>query len=137
MRLMLTYDARAVAFLDPPAPEHLPRGVVTWPLFGATALGHVVFVMRAEAARGVLAIALAAQVLCLVIAAYTSHRLFATGATRRRVIRIIALGAMAAVSATVTGVALRSLTELACAVLALAIAARAIAGLRLATPVER
>lgn len=125
-----------MAFLDPPPPEHLPRGVVTWPLLAAAALGHVPHALATEPsdARGIGAFAVAAQLVTLAIAAYTTQRLFATGAMRSRVIRIIALAFLAAASAAFTaatahGAVLRGL-ELVAVVLALSIAARAVVGFR-------
>lgn len=124
-----------MAFLDPPAPEHVPRGVVTWPLFGAATLGLVAHVLGSDPAspRGVLWAAIAVQVATLLVAATMTQRLFATGATRARVLRILAIASLAALSAGVSAAAgdgLIRAIEGGCAVLALAILARAAVGFR-------
>jgi len=122
-----------MGFLDPPPPEHLPRGVVTWPLFAAFALGHVPHTLAGEKdLRWLVASAVLAQLGLLLLAAIMNMRLFATGAMRSRVIRIIAIGIAATGSAmftamTAPGAAL-TLAEMIAAGLGLSIVVRAVVG---------
>lgn len=92
-----------MAFLDPAVPGHLPRGFVAWPLFAALALSHVPYALHGEEeSRVVVVVAVCAQLATLVLAIVMSGRLFATGAVRARVVRIIVLSAAATASSAFT-----------------------------------
>lgn len=97
-----------MTFLDPPPPEHLPRGFVVWPLFAALALAHVPYALHGEeGAWMVVVAAVCMQLATLVLALLTNARLFATGAMRPRVLRIIVLSAAASASAAFTATTAR------------------------------